>query len=100
MLPIPAGNPKTLTMDFRAFITTEHPKQLVEIFVNNALNQTAIFKQDQNNLITIDLSQSANLDYIAIELRLPDAKSPKDLGIGDDIRPLGVGLTWAEFRRI
>ena len=98
VLPIPAGNPKTLTMDFRAFITAAHPEQLVEVFVNNTLNETTIFKHDQNNLITIDLSRYKNLDYIALELRLPNAKSPEELGIGDDIRPLGVGLVKVEFR--
>jgi len=98
VLPIPAGNPKTLTMDFRAFLTASHPKQLVEVFVNNVFDQKIVFSQDQANHIIIDLPQNDSRDYIAIELRLPDAKSPKDLGIGDDIRPLGVGLTQVEFR--
>ena len=98
VLPIPAGNPKALTMDFRAFLTASHLKQSVEVFVNNAFNQKVTFNQDQGNQIIIDLPQNDSRDYIAIELRLPNAKSPKELGIGDDIRPLGVGLTGVEFR--
>ena len=98
VLPIPKGSPKTLSMDFRAFITAAHPKQTLEVLVNNTPYQTVIFDQDQGNHITINLPKNDARDYIAIEFRLPDAKSPKELGIGDDIRPLGVGLTQAQFR--
>lgn len=98
VLPMPAGNPKTLTIDFRAFITAAHPKQTVEVVINNKIEQTVIFSRDQENQITINLAQNDFREYIVIELRLPDAMSPKDLGIGDDIRPLGVGLVRAEFR--
>jgi len=98
VLPIPQGNPKTLTMNFRAFITAAHPKQTVEVLVNNQFVQSVIFIKDQNNQIIINIPQDNNLGFIAIELRLPDAISPKDLRIGEDIRPLGVGLVRAEFR--
>ena len=98
VLPIPKGNPKSLVMDFRAFITASHPKQVVEILINNAPNQVATFSKDQENKVIIHIPESMKQKYIAIELRLPDSKSPKDLGIGDDIRQLGVGLTKVEFR--
>ena len=98
VLPIPDGKPKMLTMDFRAFITAAHPKQTVEVLVNNQLVQTVIFTKDQGNQLIINIPQNNNLGFIAVELRLPDAKSPKDLGMGDDVRPLGVGLVRAEFR--
>jgi hypothetical protein len=98
VLPIPEGRPKTLIMDFRAFITPTHPKQLAEVLVNNQPVQTVIFTKDQGNQLIINIPQNNNLGFIAVELRLPDAKSPKDLGIGEDIRPLGVGLVKAEFR--
>lgn len=98
VLPIPEGKPKTLTMDFRAFITPTNPKQLVEVLVNNQPVQTVIFSKDQGNQLIIHIPQNNNLGFIAVELRLPDAKSPKELGMGEDIRPLGVGLVKAEFR--
>jgi len=98
VLPIPEGSPKTLTMDFRAFITTSHPKQTVEVWVDNRPVQTVIFTKDQGNQLIINIPQNNNLGFIAVELRLPDAKSPKDLGMGEDIRPLGVGLVRAEFK--
>jgi len=97
VLPIPSGKPKTLIMNFRAFITASHPKQSVEVFVNNAQNQTVTFLKEQGNQIIINLPQNDERGYIAIELRLPDSRSPKEIGVGDDIRPLGVGLIKAEF---
>jgi hypothetical protein len=97
VLPIPSGNPKTLELDFRAFINPQNPRQRIEIFVNGSFQKRLEFTSDQGNKVIIKLPDKIIKDYVSLEFKLVDAKSPKELGVSDDNRKLAVGLTSANF---
>jgi hypothetical protein len=48
-------------------------------------------------LLEIDLPPDAITERNTLELTLPDAKSPKSVGEGEDARILGAGVAWVEF---
>ena len=62
------------------------------------MQQKVSLNKDTSKEIIIPIVQSKTKDYIVVELRTPDAISPKELGIGDDVRKLAVGLESAVFR--
>jgi hypothetical protein len=92
VMPLPEGA-KTLTLEMRALISPSHPQQTVGVYVDRQLQQTAVLSKDQGNLIEIVLPPKAvDKDYVTIELRFNNQAKPKDLGLGDDIRDLAIGL--------
>jgi hypothetical protein len=54
-------------------------------------------KGEAPELFELDLPPEALADNNVLQLTLPDAKSPKSVGVGEDPRILGVGVAWVEF---
>jgi len=99
IIPLPNGEEsKQLVLTVRAFTSDQFPNQRVDVWINGSLQQKVILNKDTSKEIIIPIAQSKDKDYIVVELRTPDAMSPKELGIGDDIRKLAVGLEAAVFR--
>jgi len=107
----------------KAFVTSNHPEQLVEVWVNGKLNQTVTLRQFDSNEIFIkplspinwnaqswkylgaslfnkltQLMGTSNQEVIVIEFQLRNPARPRDLGIGDDNRLLGIGLISATLK--
>jgi len=98
VLPLPDGA-KTLTLQLRALVTATHPEQKVDVWVNGQLQQSLKLTQDSNNAVKIALpAKTPTQDYVTIELKLPNKVKPKDIGIGDDIRELAIGMVSGEVR--
>jgi hypothetical protein len=96
---MPSGNPKTLTLDLRAFIQSAHPSQLVNISINGITQKTITLNQFDNNQIELTIPPSAyGKEWINLSFNLAQAISPKELGMGEDTRKLGIGLKSAVFR--
>jgi hypothetical protein len=92
VMPLPEGA-KTLALEMRALISPNLPQQTIGVYVDRKLQQTAVLTKDQGNLIEIALPPKAvDKDYVTIELRFSNQAKPKDLGLGDDIRDLAIGL--------
>ena len=106
-----------LLINARAFVTPAHPLQNIDIWVNGKYNQTVRLTNPDSNRIIINSLFSVNWftanpnfigtslfnlltravgtpsqAYLYIQFRLNNPASPKDLGIGDDNRLLGIGL--------
>ena len=106
-----------LKISTRAFVTPNHPEQIVDVWVNGKLNQTVSMRDANLNEILIkplissdwttqnwsylgaslfnQLTQfvgTSNQEAIVIEFRLRNPARPSDLGLGDDRRLLGIGL--------
>lgn len=106
-----------LKISARAFVTPNHPEQIVEVWVNGKLNQIISMRDANLNEILIkplissdwttqnwsylgsslfnQLTQflgTSNQEAIVIEFRLRNPARPSDLGFGDDRRLLGIGL--------
>lgn len=99
LLPIPAGKPRALKLQVRAFVHAKHPKQDVEILINGVFQQKVSLTEFENNQIDIPLPASVlGLDYFKLELKMLNPASPRALGIGEDDRLLGVGVISAVFQ--
>lgn len=82
-----------LKVHARAFVIKEVPTQIVEIYINGVFLKKISLSQFSSNEFYIPLPKSsANSQRLTIEFMLPNAVSPKSLGINDDIRKLGIGL--------
>ena len=92
-IPLSALKPQGIKLDAQAFISTLYPSQEIEIWVNGRYIKKENCNKRSGNLIDIplkgDLTQSGPLK---IEFKLPNAISPKALGIGSDTRPLAIGI--------
>jgi len=97
----------TIEIVANALVTTNHPEQLVEIYVNGELNQTISLNQPQNNVIklsNIDIHKHhksilevltnsyVDSGFINIEFKFKNAISPKELMLNDDERKLAIDL--------
>jgi glycosyltransferase involved in cell wall biosynthesis len=114
--PINLSPTNTLIIQAKAFVSANHPEQIVDIWVNGKLNQTIHFTNPDVQKIIIQspfskswsnqilytsarlfnfLSRSYNIptqETTRIDFFLHNPVRPKDLGIGNDDRLLGIGL--------
>lgn len=98
LLPIPAGKPKSLKLQARAFVNEKHPKLDVEILINGVLQKKISLTEFESNQIDIPLPASLlGRDYFKLELKILNPASPRALGIGVDDRQLGLGAISAVF---
>ena len=98
LLPLPKAKPASLVLNVRAFIDANHPSQVGQIYINDVLSQNFSITQAQSQ-ITIALSeQMRSRNYLMIEFKFKNPVRPKDLGNGDDIRNLALGLMSIEFQ--
>jgi hypothetical protein len=96
---MPSGKPHTLTLDMRAFINPQHPKQQVNISINGVPQKSATLSKADNNSIELAIPpNSYGKEWINLSFSLPLAISPKELGMGEDTRKLAIGLKSAVFR--
>ena len=88
---------RSIVLDTLAFILPQHPSQRVIVSLNGEQVLSTSLPQFQGNRLEIPISASlsqslARDDRLDIELQLPDAISPQQLGINDDSRVMGMGL--------
>jgi hypothetical protein len=77
-----------------ALVVSNHPEQKVIVSINGEYVKTEIFTQYEGNILTLDIPDSIkeNGGAVRIEFELPDAATPKSLGINEDTRTLALGL--------
>jgi hypothetical protein len=98
--PINPTKVDSISMEFNALISSTHPLQRVEIFVNGVPSSTLVVKES-SKIVEIKLPETAKLDSfsgVTVEFRLPDAASPKNIGLGDDDRILALGMKAVTLR--
>ena len=97
VLPFAAERPTSILFEVQPLLSPTHPKQDVLLFVNGALNAKVTLTMGSERDFEVQIPESvfewigAN-GFMELEFRLPDAASPKDIGINDDIRKLAIGL--------
>lgn len=98
-LPLPTQKPKFLELVVSAFVSPSHPKQRVEIYFDGKPQKIVTLSEAGENHLVIPIPEDLlNTAYLEIQFSLPDAKSPKELGMGDDDRHLAIGMKSATFR--
>lgn len=99
VLPMPNIRPNSIEFTGNAFVSPAHPKQTVEIFIDERLEKIVELASDKNNTFAIPIPTSAARNSIvSIKFHFRDAVSPKELGLGDDERKLAFGIKEAIFR--
>ncbi|AXJ03793.1 hypothetical protein CFN16_06485 [Pseudomonas fluorescens] len=88
---------RSIVIDALAFISPGHPGQRVIVSLNGQQVLETRLTQLQGNRLEVPISAALNQRLgndarLEIELQLPDAVSPRQLGINDDSRIMGLGL--------
>jgi hypothetical protein len=99
-LPVSMGNKNAqkVILKVRAFITPKHPIQQFEIWINGKHKQNEEIKQGADNLLTLYLSKvELSNPNLKIEFKFINPIRPKDVGIGNDERLLGLGVEGVVF---
>lgn len=95
---MPPDRPSTVTLNTKAFVTPNHPKQLITVDINGTKTQQFTLSNPEENSLVIEIPMELRgLPFITIRFQFPDAASPKSLGIGADERKLGIGIKSAVF---
>jgi len=99
LLPSPEHGEKYLILNVRALITDAHPVQIVSVFLNGVFQRKFSLTKGEGNLIDIDLSLlPPSKNRFTVELKIDNPMSPKELGLSEDFRKLGIGLVSAELK--
>ncbi|MBR0753812.1 glycosyltransferase [Bradyrhizobium jicamae] len=94
MRPRPA-EPRTLALACRAFVSAQNPELRVSCRVGEGAVQEVSFSTASfagTRMLTVDPADVSADGEISITLTLNEPRSPADLGLGADTRPLGIGI--------
>jgi hypothetical protein len=87
-----------LTAKLQAFvIPNRHPEQRLSVALNGKPIGKFSFSDERAHEITLALSSNLLRQSNVVELFLPDAVSPKSLGVSEDTRSLGIAVYWIQF---
>ncbi len=96
-LPLRWSLPSKLTLELMAFTPNDH-KQKIIASVNHGSDVTVILdSSNPHRKLEIPLSGLLAGVEISLELKFPNAKSPKDLGLSADSRMLGASISKITF---
>jgi len=85
-------------MELHAFVTPkEHPQQRLSIKLNGQMIQNFSFKDNQAREISFLLPAGILQKRNTLQFLLPDATSPKSIGLSDDDRQLGIAVHWIQL---
>jgi hypothetical protein len=92
-MPLPEKTPSKLIILAQAFIDGSYPIQVVNISINGKDNQSFVLDKRYGNKIEVMLPISiVKMEKLILDFELPSAISPKELGVGSDVRKLAIGL--------
>ncbi|MBT2340893.1 MULTISPECIES: DUF6311 domain-containing protein [Pseudomonas] len=88
---------RSITIEAAAFVQTVHPSQRVEVSINGIAALSTQFNRLQDNTLELPLTPTVRKamgadGQVRVHFHLPDAVSPKALGLGGDERVMGLGL--------
>ena len=97
-LPLPAIQPKLLTLNLRAFVNGAIPTQALKISSDGEVLGNFSLSKFDGNIIQIELPKSSKQKgYVTLDFTLPNAASPSSIGMDEDSRILGIGIVSARF---
>jgi hypothetical protein len=87
----------SLRLEATAFLPPGHKRQRVVISINDMPAITAQLEQADGNLIEIPLTAEmqervSSQGVLRLQMQFADAVSPKQFGLGPDVRQLALGL--------
>lgn len=99
LIPVPQQLPNSARIQLTAqgFVTPNHPRQTVEIFLNGEKQYDHIFANRSLVRLHIPLERQATGKAVVIGFRMRNPESPLNLGLSRDARILGLGLHSLRF---
>jgi hypothetical protein len=98
-LQLPTAKVEELHLDVRAFVNQQAPTQMVDVSIDGRPMKSQLLNNFEGNRMVIPIpEQASDKKWIDITFALPNARSPKSLGMGEDERILGLGLKSAVFQ--
>ena len=95
-LPTPNIKPRKLNLEIKPFIGSNNLTQRVSIGINGSPLRSIQLSKPTTHKITIEIPKSEQTkNSLQIQISIPQAISPKSLGMGPDSRVLGIGLVKA-----
>ena len=96
-IPLPSGGAHIIRFDVWALVVKNHPSQHVKIWVNGVFNQEVVL-QKYETIIEVEIPIFMQEDdFLRVEFEFPDAISPKQVGLNEDLRMLAIGLRKITF---
>jgi hypothetical protein len=102
IIPLPLDQKKDTSLDLvlkiDPYVNSSHPKQIFELMINNRLYRKYALEEKKIVTIPIHLTKSdVSRGFIHIEFKFDSPVSPHEMGEGNDIRKLSIGLISARF---
>ena len=94
--PLSKIRPRSVEIRARALLNEKLTKQIVEIWVNGKFAKSINITEPFGNQIIIEVPQ--DVENLNLELRIPNAARPIDLGINGDERLIAIGLESIKFQ--
>ena len=92
-IPLKQGSfPNKMTIKLRALVSSNHPHQKIDIFVNGLLMKSIIFENTQEKEIEVLMPDDLRGKFLQVEFFSESPMSPSKLNIGSDTRSIGIGL--------
>jgi hypothetical protein len=88
-----------LVLAVSAFVTPDHPELEVEVSALDEQLARRVFRHGEGQRLLRIPFPAAATGRTAFELRLSEPARPVDLGLGDDVRRLGLHLEWLMARK-
>lgn len=97
VLPLADSSVTTLRLEARSLVRETHPRQRLQIRINEVRVPNIVFEDGTPQQVDILLPRTVRKKLgkvmeLDVEMRFPDAVSPQELGTGGDPRKLGVQI--------
>ncbi len=97
ILPLSFNDPDRIIVEANALVSSSHPKQDVEVWVNGVLAASARLSAGEGNRIEVSIPDATyerleESGYLRLQFRFPDAARPREIGMNRDLRQLALGL--------
>lgn len=93
-VPVPAGVSGAMNIGFtaHAFLAPGHEQQQVEVYINGKHTQNWRFDSPEIRRLVVTVDNAAPKDIIRLGFKPLNPAVPQDLGLGKDMRALGLAL--------
>ncbi len=92
-----AQPPSVMVIDWRPFVSSQHPKQAVKVLVNGVEQYSSVLSDPADTTTEIKLPRLGS-DKMVVTFSTPDAVSPHQLGMSEDARSLSVFVKAITFK--
>ncbi|MFA0929797.1 hypothetical protein RA263_25900 [Pseudomonas syringae pv. tagetis] len=89
--------PTVMIIDWRPFVSPQHPKQAVKVLVNGVEQYSSVLTNPAGTATEIKLPPLSS-DKMVITFSTPDSISPQQLGMSEDARSLSVFVRAVTFK--